>query len=131
MQASNQTVFDYVLKVTTDTLDLVRDNTDPLRTQLSGFIYNNLGINVDTKVRKYEVLDNIEVLYTERRKKISEYHLDKLEEKFHGLDRNDYENIQTIIEFIKNNYNVVIEDYELCPSIDSHSILDNVMSKMT
>lgn len=126
---STKTLYDYVIKVTHYTLNLVTSADDPLLSQLSGFIYNNLGIDVDTNGRKYQVLDSIEDLYTKRREKINAYGLDKLELMLRALDRNNSSNIQAIVDYIKDNHNISIKEYELYPSIDYHYIIDNLIEK--
>ena len=121
-------VLEYVLKVTSDTLDIIRDNEDPLLQQLNNFITNNLGINVNViNQRKYQILDNIQILFEERTQNITDNNLDKLELKMEGLDRNNDNNIKIISDFIIDNYNIQ-DDSFLEPYNDSHDIIDKIIS---
>lgn len=127
-----QKIFDYVIKVTSDTLDLIRDNEDPLLKSLNYFINRNLGINVDViNERKYQILDSIQTQFEERSKRITENDLDKLELKINGLDRNNDKNIKIISDFILDNYNIHINPFDFGPSYDSYEIIDKIMEIIT
>lgn len=124
-------LFDYVIKVTSDTLDLINSPDDILLVSLRCFIYNNLGIHVTLNYRrKYCTLDDIQYLFEERSEKITSNNLDKLELKLTGLDRNIQDNIDSVKDFIFENYNIQISECYLCPSIDTQSIIDRVIDSI-
>lgn len=127
MDTHKKELLDYVIKVTTDTLNIIRDNSDPLLSQLSRFISGNLGISVDLDQSKWQVLADINELFEERQELLKNMNLDKLEEKMHGLDRNYYDNINIITEFIKENYNIDIDSRVLSPRKDTHEVLDEII----
>lgn len=116
--------FDYVIKTASSTLDLIKSNDDPLLSSLGLFIDCNLGFSVDVRRPKYQVLNDISVLFEERTEKITKYNLDKLEMKMYGLDRNIEQNKIIIKDFIFEHYNIHIPEDLLCPSIDNSKIID-------
>jgi hypothetical protein len=125
-------VFDFVIKTSSNILDIISSSDDPLLKSLNCFISNNLGIRVDfiQLQRKYQILDDIQFLFEERSEKITLYDLDKLEIKMCGLDRNIDENIIMIKDFILENYNIHVPEYELSPSIDNNQIIDYIMERV-
>lgn len=125
-----QAILHYVLKVTSDTLDLIKSDSDSLLNSLAGFIYNNLGIISTLTQSKYRVLDNIQVLFEENSKQITNNDLDKLEMKMYGLDRNYNYNIETIQCFIKDHYKIQIDKSYLRPSKNNNEIVDYVISRL-
>ena len=59
-----------------------------LHKMVNNYVFNNLGVGIDTYAEVECVLYNIQRLYKERCEKIKENGLDELEEKLYGLDRN-------------------------------------------
>lgn len=117
----NRSTYDYVIKTTSDTIDLIRDKNDPLLNQLGGFISVNLGISVNFNQSKYRVLAEIEDLYEERKNKIEESKLTELQKDLIKLDRNKEENTK----YLENKYHF-LQNVNLCPSRDCHEIIDEV-----
>ncbi len=122
----NKSTFDYVIKTTSNTLDLIRGQNDPLLNQLDNFISGNLGISVNVQQSKYRVLAEIEDLYEQRKNKIEEAKLTELQKDLIKLDRNKEENTK----YLENKYHHFLQNVNLCPSRDSHSIIDEVLNRI-
>ncbi len=71
------------------------------------------------KMIRYKVLADIVELYTERTGNIQQMGLKPLQDKLH-LDRNS----------IKEQYNIEIPEWELCPSKDNHTIIDYILFEL-
>lgn len=121
----NNSTYDYVIKTTSNTLDLIRNKNDPLLKQLNIFISGNLGIHVNLYQTKYKVLAEIEDLYEERKNKIEEAGLIELQKDLINLDRNREENTK----YLENKYHF-LKNVHLCPSKDSHCIIDEVLRRL-
>lgn len=117
-----------VLKTASTTIDLFQGDNDNLRRGLNLFIQCNLGVDVDTRGTKSEILKRIEEKYTERAKVIQDAGLVELMEKLRCLDRNKQENKDEIQEYISKKFGINMPCYTLSPRVDAHQLIDYIIA---